>query len=83
MEPWRAAATALTTLLGLAMVMSNRTKKLDSPGEPPGAARRATLGGLAVLAVFDLLTATALPAQLCWALLAAGVLISSVLMVTG
>lgn len=83
MELWRAFATTLMTLLGIVLIMSTRTKKLDSRTEPPGAARRSTLGGLSFLVAFDLLTATVLPAEMCWAVLTAGVLISSVLMVTG
>lgn len=76
-------ATALMTVLGLVLLMSTRTKIRDAPGQVPGAVGRATLRGVSTLALFDLLTATLLPAVMCWALLAAGVLIASVLMVTG
>ena len=77
------AATALTVLFGLALVLSARSQKRDSTTEPPGAARRATFSGLLIVAIMVLLTATVLPAEVCWAVLAAAVIITSILMVAG
>lgn len=83
MEPWRLIATVLMTAVGAGLILSTATKLRESRPPRPGSAARASIGGLSVLAVFDLLTATFLPAMLCWALIAAGILIASILMITG
>ena len=82
-EIWRVFATALTVLFGLALVLSARTQKLDSTTAPEGAARKTTLSGLTLVAVFVALTATVLPEQVCWAIIVAAVFIASILMVAG
>ena len=82
-EIWRTIATGLVVLFGLALVLSARVQKLDSTTAPEGAARKTTVAGLVIVAALVALTATVLPEQVCWAVLAAAVFISSILMVAG
>ncbi|GAA2817787.1 hypothetical protein [Saccharopolyspora taberi] len=83
MEAWRFIATALTVAVGSFMVlglMANVRARRETGARE--VARTGVRGGLAV-AVVAALTATVLPPVVCWSLVGAGALVTSIVMITG
>ncbi|CAL99667.1 hypothetical protein A8924_0713 [Saccharopolyspora erythraea NRRL 2338] len=83
METWRIVATALITAVGGFMVLGIMSTVRARRDRAPGEVGRVALHGGLVVVVLAALAATVLPPAVCWGLVAAGVLITVGVMITG